>query len=166
MRRLALTGALLMLCTNTAAGCRQQEKQEVTPEVLMDAVDKNMKEVNSASSSLEIEVELEDVLDHTRIRMDMDMENTVSPRAGHAKGRAEVKLNDNLVSSNMEIYQVEEGDKYVTYSSLYEQWSRTESENSSSSSGTETDFFQSARAEIEDFTLAKAAGKGPGKDVL
>lgn len=155
MRRLALTGALLMLCTNTAAGCRQQEKQEVTPEVLMDAVDKNMKEVNSASSSLEIEVELEDVLDHTRIRMDMDMENTVSPRAGHAKGRAEVKLNDNLVSSNMEIYQVEEGDKYVTYSSLYEQWSRTESENSSSSSGTETDFFQSARAEIEDFTLAK-----------
>ena len=50
MRRLALTGALLMLCTNTAAGCRQQEKQEVTPEVLMDAVDKNMKEVNSASS--------------------------------------------------------------------------------------------------------------------
>ena len=28
MRRLALTGALLMLCTNTAAGCRQQEKQE------------------------------------------------------------------------------------------------------------------------------------------
>lgn len=91
-------------------------------------------------SSLEIEVELEDVLDHTRIRMDMDMENTVSPRAGHAKGRAEVKLNDNLVSSNMEIYQVEEGDKYVTYSSLYEQWSRTESENSSSSSGTETDF--------------------------
>ena len=80
MRRLALTGALLMLCTNTAAGCRQQEKQEVTPEVLMDAVDKNMKEVNSASSSLEIEVELEDVLDHTRIRMDMDMENTVSPR--------------------------------------------------------------------------------------
>ena len=59
MRRLALTGALLMLCTNTAAGCRQQEKQEVTPEVLMDAVDKNMKEVNSASSSLEIEVELE-----------------------------------------------------------------------------------------------------------
>ena len=92
MRRLALTGALLMLCTNTAAGCRQQEKQEVTPEVLMDAVDKNMKEVNSASSSLEIEVELEDVLDHTRIRMDMDMENTVSPRAGHAKGRTEVKL--------------------------------------------------------------------------
>lgn len=100
----------------------------------------NMKEVNSASSSLEIEVELEDVLDHTRIRMDMDMENTVSPRAGHAKGRAEVKLNDNLVSSNMEIYQVEEGDKYVTYSSLYEQWSRTESENSASSGGTETDF--------------------------
>ena len=155
MCRLALTGALLLLCTNTAAGCRQQEKQEVTPEVLMDAVDKNMKEVNSASSSLEIEVELEDVLDHTRIRMDMDMENTVSPRAGHAKGRAEVKLNDNLVSSNMEIYQVEEGDKYVTYSSLYEQWSRTESENSASSGGTETDFFQSARAEIEDFTLAR-----------
>ena len=61
MCRLALTGALLLLCTNTAAGCRQQEKQEVTPEVLMDAVDKNMKEVNSASSSLEIEVELEDV---------------------------------------------------------------------------------------------------------
>ena len=49
MCRLALTGALLLLCTNTAAGCRQQEKQEVTPEVLMDAVDKNMKEVNSAS---------------------------------------------------------------------------------------------------------------------
>ena len=62
MCRLALTGALLLLCTNTAAGCRQQEKQEVTPEVLMDAVDKNMKEVNSASSSLEIEVELEDVI--------------------------------------------------------------------------------------------------------
>ena len=42
MCRLALTGALLLLCTNTAAGCRQQEKQEVTPEVLMDAVDKKI----------------------------------------------------------------------------------------------------------------------------
>ena len=165
MCRLALTGALLLLCTNTAAGCRQQEKQEVTPEVLMDAVDKNMKEVNSASSSLEIEVELEDVLDHTRIRMDMDMENTVSPRAGHAKGRAEVKLNDNLVSSNMEIYQVEEGDKYVTYSSLYEQWSRTESENSASSGGTETDFFQSARAEIEK-TCYEIYGDMQGKKLM
>ena len=70
----------------SAAGCRQQEKQEVTPEVLMDAVDKNMKEVNSASSSLEIEVELEDVLDHTRIRMDMDMENTVSPEQDTQRG--------------------------------------------------------------------------------
>lgn len=86
MCRLALTGALLLLCTNTAAGCRQQEKQEVTPEVLMDAVDKNMKEVNSASSSLEIEVELEDVLVNTRIRMDMDMENTVSPEQDTQRG--------------------------------------------------------------------------------
>ena len=57
-----------------------------------------------------------------------------------------MKLNDNLVSSNMEIYQVEEGDKYVTYSSLYEQWSRTESENSSSSSGTETEFFPECKS--------------------
>lgn len=143
-----------MLCVNTASGCTQQEKQKVTPEVLMDAVDKNMKEVNSASSSLEIEVELEDVLDHTRIKMDMDMENTVRPRAGHARGTAEVKLNDNQVSSDMEIYQVEEGDKYVTYSSLYDQWTRSESENNAFSGSTETDFFQSARAEIEDFTLA------------
>ena len=165
MRRLALTGALLMLCTNTAAGCRQQEKQEVTPEVLMDAVDKNMKEVNSASSSLEIEVELEDVLDHTRIRMDMDMENTVSPRAGHAKGRAEVKLNDNLVSSNMEIYQVEEGDKYVTYSSLYEQWSRTESETAPLPV-VQKQIFSRVQERKSKIYACKAAGKGPGKDVL
>ena len=39
MRRLALTGALLMLCTNTAAGCRQQEKQEAV-ESAMDALRK------------------------------------------------------------------------------------------------------------------------------
>ena len=130
----------------------------------MDAVDKNMKEVNSASSSLEIEVELEDVLDHTRIRMDMDMENTVSPRAGHAKGRAEVKLNDNLVSSNMEIYQVEEGDKYVTYSSLYEQWSRTESENSSSSSGTETDAKQPVK--VREKTCYEIYGDMQGKKLM
>ena len=154
MYRWVLIGVLLMLCVNTASGCRQQEKQKMTPKLLMDAVDRNMREVNSASSSLEIEVELEDVLDHTRIRMDMDMENTVSPRAGHAKGTAEVKLNENLVSSNMEIYQVEEEDKYVTYSSLYNQWTRVEQENHASFGGTETDFFQSARAEIEDFTLA------------
>lgn len=154
MYRWVLIGVLLTLCVNTASGCRQQEKQKMTPKLLMDAVDRNMREVNSASSSLEIEVELEDVLDHTRIRMDMDMENTVSPRAGHAKGTAEVKLNENLVSSNMEIYQVEEEDKYVTYSSLYNQWTRAEQENHASFGGTETDFFQSARAEIEDFTLA------------
>ena len=114
-----------------------------------------MRNVNSASSSLEMEVELEDVLDHTRIRMDMDMENTVIPRAGHAKGMAEVKLNDDQISSEMEIYQVEENGKYVTYSSLSDQWERAESESKRSAGKTESDFFQSAEEEIEDFTLAR-----------
>lgn len=154
MCRLALTGVLLMLEISMVSGCRQQKKEEMTPEILIDAVDRNMRNVNSASSSLEIEVELEDVLDHTRIRMDMDMENTVIPRAGHAKGMAEVKLNDDQVSSEMEIYQVEENGKYVTYSSLSDQWERTESESTLSSGKTESDFFQSAEEEIEDFTLA------------
>ena len=56
------------------------------------------------------------------VSMEMEMESTASPRAGHAKGTAKVNVKGTEVASDMEIYQVTEGNEHVTYSSIYDEW--------------------------------------------
>ncbi|GAA0275386.1 hypothetical protein MCI89_16225 [Muricomes sp. OA1] len=144
--------ALIMLavCIGTVTGC----SGKLTPKKMMSAVTENLAEVKSVSNSLEMDIELEDVLDLTKISMDMEMENTTKPKAGHAKGSAEVNFSGTQVASDMEIYQVTEGDEFVTYSSMYGQWSR-EAAAGSQKSTFNGNLFQEAGDSIESFHIAK-----------
>ena len=90
------------------SGCSQR----VTPEKIFSEASGRMQEVTSSSNRVELAIQLEDILDLREVNMKMEMENTTDPPAGHAKGTAEVNIEDAEVSGEMEIYQVmEDGTK-------------------------------------------------------
>lgn len=147
------TGSVLLLlifCVVLTAGC----SGKLTPKKLMSSVSKNLAGAESITNTLSMHIELEDVLDTMKISMDMTMENTAKPKAGHAKGTAEVNFSGNKVGSDIEIYQVNEGDEFVTYSSMYDKWSR-EAASSAGKSTFNGNLFEEAGASINSFRLAE-----------
>ncbi len=141
---------LYIFTINLITGCNKK----LTPEKLMSEVTENLAKVNSVSNSLNMDIELEDVLDSTKITMDMEMENTASPMAGHASGEAEVEMSGTKVGSDIEIYQVTEDNEFVTYSSMYGQWVKENSgkEEESTFNG---NLLQKAGNSIRSFRIAK-----------
>lgn len=137
-------------CINSIAGC----SRKMTAEKMMTKVTENMAEVKSVSNSLNMEIELEDVLESTEITMDMNMDNTTKPMAGHAKGSAQVNMSGTEVGSDIEIYQVTEGKEFVTYSSMYGQWSRETSKNPKSNALNGSLFQKSGKA-VKSFRIAE-----------
>lgn len=135
---------------NMLTGCSSR----LTPAKLMSAVTKNLAEVTSVSNSLSMDIELEDVLDSTKISMDMEMENTTKPMAGHAEGTAEVDMSGTKVGSDIEIYQVTEDKQFVTYSSMYGKWSRESSKNPKKSTFN-GNLFQEAGNSVKSFRIAE-----------
>lgn len=140
---------LLAVCINMA-GCSGR----LTPKKLMANVNENLGAVKSVSNSLAMNIELEDVLETTTITMDMQMENTAKPEAGHAKGSAMVKISDSQVGSDIEIYQLTEDGKFVTYSSMYGQWNR-ETADSTEQNALNGNLFQEAGDSIKSFRIAE-----------
>lgn len=141
---------LLVVCINLMTGCNTKQ----TPKRLMDTVTKNLAEAKSATTSLDMNVELEDVLDIMKISMDMQMENTTKPKAGHAKGKALVDVSGTKVESDIEIYQIMEGQEFATYSSIYGQWSR-EATKGEQQSGFNGNLLQGAGESVRSFRIAK-----------
>ncbi|WP_122642972.1 DUF6612 family protein [Luxibacter massiliensis] len=127
---------------------------KLTPEKLMADITENLAEVQSVSNTLDMDIELEDVLETTSIAMDMELENTTDPRAGHAKGTAAVEMGETKVSSDIEIYQVTEGEESVTYSKMYDQWSR-ESAGSSDTGAFDGNLFQESGDSVGAFRIAE-----------
>lgn len=127
---------------------------KLTPGKLMSTVTENLAKVTSVSNSLSMDIELENVLDSTKISMDMELENTTKPMAGHAKGTAEVNMSGTKVGSDIEIYQVTEDNEFVTYSSMYEKWSRESSKNPKESTFN-GNLFQEAGNSVRSFRVAE-----------
>ena len=150
LKRIVILFLAMTICFGTITGCSGR----LTPKKLMKNITKNLKLIKSVSNSMNMNVELEDVFDTTRITMDMLMENTVDPQAGHASGAAHVKMNETEVGSDIEIYQVNEDGAFVTYSSMYGQWSRESAENSKKSTFN-GNLFEEAGESIESFRLAE-----------
>ena len=128
----------------------------VTPEKLFNEASKRMQEVSSSSSRVELDIQLEDILDLREVNMEMEMENTTDPPAGHAKGSAEVNIVDAEVSGDMEIYQVMEDGEYVIYSSLDGKWEREVTDpDSENHLGIDGNIFAQEGDVLEDFHLAE-----------
>ncbi len=151
-KRMFPSAALFAGLIMTLTGCSKR----VTPEKLFNEASERMQEVTSSSSRVELDIQLEDVLDLREVNMEMEMENTTDPPAGHAKGSAEVNIVDAEVSGDMEIYQVMEDGEYVTYSSLDGNWEREASDSDSENHlGMDGNIFAQEGDVLEDFHLAE-----------
>lgn len=139
-----------IFCAILTMGC----SSKMTPKKMMASVTENLAKVKSVTNTLSMDIELEDVLDTMKISMDMKMENTVKPKAGHAAGTAEVEFSGTKLGSDIEIYQVEEGAEAVTYSRMYDKWSR-EATDSTQKSTFNGNLFQEAGDSIETFRIAE-----------
>ena len=91
----------------------------------------NMQKVTSSANHVELAIQMSDILNLMEVNMEMDLENTTEPPAGHAKGTARVTIKDSEVSADLELYQVEEDGKQVTYSGTNGSWKKESAEGSS-----------------------------------
>lgn len=77
---------ILSMCMFTACG------EKVTPKKLMESMSKNMSGITSFANTVKMDIELEDVLYTTAVSMDIELESTSDPKAGHALGKAHLKM--------------------------------------------------------------------------
>ena len=120
---------LLFVLTGMLAGCSGR----MTPKRLLADMEENMQNVTSSANHVEVAIQMEDVLDIRNVNMALDLENTTQPPAGYAKGTAKVKIKNAQVSADLEIYQVQEDGKAVTYSRTNDSWVKETTGDSSES---------------------------------
>lgn len=161
-KRTAVYGILaVMICTGMLSGC----SRKVTPKRLMVSMAKNLTEVKSFSNTIEADIKMEDVLRVTEVSMDMTMENTLEPRAGHASGTANVNVHGIELASSLEIYQVIEDGEHVTYSSMDGIWSREVAKDGAASGLTlDGDLFQKMGDTVDSFRIAKETVEVDGRE--
>lgn len=141
---------LLSMCVLTAC------KEKLTPHTLMESMSQNMSGITSFANKVKLDIELEDVLYTTSISMDISLESTSDPKAGHALGRAHVKMRGAELESVLEVYQVMEGGRRATYSSLDNNWSKEVSEQTKGSVITIDDsLFAKMSDSVDDFHIAE-----------
>lgn len=142
------------------AGC----SGKMTPRKIVDQMEKKIAGVSSFSNRVELDIKMEEVVHYTKVTMDMTMENTMDPKAGHAKGNAEVVMGGVQLDSEMEIYQIMEEGKQVTYSGLDGQWNRETAESSSSGIALDTNLFTEIGDSMDQFQLAEQPVEVGGKN--
>ncbi len=136
---------------------------KMTPKKLMMSVIKNMTDVTSFSNSLTMDIKMENLVKVTEVSMDIEMENTLNPQSGHAKGTAAINIQGFKLSGDLEVYQVTDGDKKETYSAIDGIWSKSESDSSSGIS-IDQNILKDISDEIEKFRLADEMVEVEGKE--
>ena len=131
--------------------------REAAPKKLMHTMTERLANVESFTNTSEMDLKMEDVVHYTKVTMDMTMETTLDPKAGHAKGQAEVVMRGTTLNSEMEIYQVEEGDVATTYSGMDGLWVKEQTDGAASGLSVDTDLFGEMTDSIEEFRLAEEA---------
>ena len=159
------TAACLVLAFFTAAVGATGCSKKLTPKKLMDEMSQNMAEVTSFSSAVEMDIKLEEVLYSTEVSLDMTLENTTEPKAGHARGTANVEMRGVSLSSTLEIYQVIEDGEAITYSSIDNLWSRQTEQNSGTSGfSVDGNLFQNMQDSLDTFSIAEQPVEVDGRE--
>lgn len=152
---------VLTVCVSMLGGCSRR----LTPKKIMTSMAKNMKDITSFSNTVEADIKMEDVLHVTEVAMDMTMEHTMKPKAGHAAGTANVNVRGIKLASSLEIYQVIEDEEYVTYSSIDGIWSREASKEEQTSGLTfDGSLFQRMGDTVESFRIAEETIQLDGRE--
>lgn len=150
-KRFGIIFLISILLLGSLTGCIEK----LTPKKLVIQMQEELLNVTSFANEISVDVKLEDVVHVTEACMDMTMESTLNPNAGHAKGSARIKIYDTELESPMEIYQVTEDGKQVIYSGLDQQWQRSVEEATDSSGiSISGDMFQNLETMVEQFRLA------------
>lgn len=147
-------------CASLICGC----SGKMTPKKMMKQVEKNLSEVTSFANKVEMDIKMEELVHYTKVTMDMEMENTMEPKAGHARGTAEVTMRGVSLNSEMEIYQVAEDGNQVTYSGLDGQWSQETAEKSTGGIALDKNLFSEMGDSIDSFRLAEQPVEVDGKE--
>lgn len=141
------------LCISLFAGCGGK----MTPKKMMHQVEENLAIVTSFSNHVELDIKMEEIVHYTKVTMDMELENTMKPKAGHAKGTAEVTMRGVNLTSELEIYQVEEDGSQVTYSGMDSQWVKEVAEQNTDGIALDKNLFSEMSDSIDTFQLAEEA---------
>ncbi|MCG4531226.1 hypothetical protein L0P74_09685 [Mediterraneibacter faecis] len=124
----------------------------------------NMQKVTSSANHVELAIQMSDILNLMEVNMEMDLENTTEPPAGHAKGTARVTIKDSEVSADLELYQVEEDGKQVTYSGTNGSWKKESAEGSNENHlGIDGNIFAQEGKALESFHLSEQETTVNGK---
>lgn len=129
----------------------------------MDRIEKNLADVTSFSNQVEMNIKMEELVHYTKVTMDMEMENTMEPKAGHAKGTAEVSMRGVNLDSQMEIYQVEENGSQVTYSGMDGAWLKEITDGQSGGIALGKNLFAEMEDSADEFLLADETIELDGK---
>ncbi len=149
-KRIGCLGLMLLsICMLTAC------ENKMTPHKLMESMSKNMADITSFANEVKLDIELEDVLYTTAVSMDISLESTSDPKAGHALGKAHVKMRGAELESVLEVYQVVEGGRRATYSSLDGVWTKEVSEHTKGSVITiDNSLFSQMSDSVDDFQIS------------
>lgn len=140
-----------VLCMGLLNGC----SKEMTSKKIAEQVEENLTGITSFSNHVEMDIKMEEIVHYTKVTMDMTMENTMEPKAGHAKGTAEVTMRDVSLTSEMEIYQVQENGGQVTYSGMDGQWTKEADEENTGGIALDKSLFSTIGESAETFELAE-----------
>lgn len=119
--RFAAAGLAAVLAAGLGAGCGKKED----PETLLREMQKNTENIHSAKCSLTMDISVEDEKDSFAVAMDMDMEMTEEPYAVRGDCSVDMNISGMDLGTDMEMYQVKEGDEYVSYTLMEGMWSKS-----------------------------------------
>lgn len=154
-----LSIVMVLLCISMLAGC----SGKMTPKKIMKEVEEQLAKVTSFSNQVDMDIKMESVVRYTKVTMDMNMENTMKPKAGHASGKAQVVMGGVNLESDLEIYQVMDGKEQVTYSGMDGQWVKEQSHPTKGGIGLDQNFFSEMGESIDSFQIAEQLVEVDGK---
>lgn len=158
MKKKLYGAAVILLCAGVLGGCGKK----ATPENLLADMVKNSAAAESVSGNIAVTLGMGSELGDVDLKLDLDMESVNKPEAMHLKGQVGfnyVGVNMNL---DLEMYQLKEEGKYVTYASSNGIWSKEESDDEEISF--QTGSFKDFKEMADSFTLSEEKTEVEGKE--
>lgn len=119
-RKLMALGLTAVMAAGLLSGCGKK----ATPENLLRDMQKNAEKTESALLNFKMDVAMGDGTNDIGLGMDINMETTTEPEASHGKGTVSINMSGMDFSVETEMYSVKEGEEYVTYTLMEDQWTK------------------------------------------
>lgn len=158
-KRVAAAGIAVVMTASMVSGCGTK----ATPENLFNDMSKNMKDVESVLCNMNMEASLTDGTDSMEMSMKLEVEATQKPEAAHLKGNVSIGVSGTDMSTEVEGYSVKEDDKYVSYSMVENEWSKTEMDESEVDVLNDS-MFDGLKDAADDFELSKDLTEVEGEE--